>query len=225
MFFKAEKLYKKFDSFEIEASFEVEKNSMTGILGESGSGKSTLLRIICGLEKSDSAETRIFLDEKEITKVPVQKREIGLVFQNAALFSHMNVLKNVSYGLLCKNYKKNEAYKISSEFLKKFNLSGFEKRSVETLSGGEAQRVSLARTLIVKPKLILFDESLSALDPPLRKKLGDEILLLQKEFSFTGIMVTHNVEEAKTLCQKIILLKKGKIVWQGKSEDFDESMM
>ena len=225
MFFKAEKLYKKFDSFEIEASFEVEKNSMTGILGESGSGKSTLLRIICGLEKSDSAETRIFLDEKEITKVPVQKREIGLVFQNAALFSHMNVLKNVSYGLLCKNYKKNEAYKISSEFLKKFNLSGFEKRSVETLSGGEAQRVSLARTLIVKPKLVLFDESLSALDPPLRKKLGEEILLLQKEFSFTGIMVTHNVEEAKTLCQKIILLKKGKIVWQGKSEDFDESMM
>lgn len=225
MFFKAEKLYKKFDSFEIEASFEVEKNSMTGILGESGSGKSTLLRIICGLEKSDSAETRIFLDEKEITKVPVQKREIGLVFQNAALFSHMNVLKNVSYGLLCKNYKKNEAYKISSEFLKKFNLSGFEKRSVETLSGGEAQRVSLARTLIVKPKLILFDESLSALDPPLRKKLGDEILLLQKEFSFTGIMVTHNVEEAKTLCQKIILLKKGKIAWQGKAEDFDESMM
>lgn len=225
MFFKAEKLYKKFDSFEIEASFEVEKNSMTGILGESGSGKSTLLRIICGLEKSDSAETRIFLDEKEITKVPVQKREIGLVFQNAALFSHMNVLKNVSYGLLCKNYKKNEAYKISSEFLKKFNLSGFEKRSVETLSGGEAQRVSLARTLIVKPKLVLFDESLSALDPPLRKKLGEEILLLQKEFSFTGIMVTHNVEEAKTLCRKIILLKKGKIVWQGKAEDFDESMM
>lgn len=225
MFFKAEKLYKKFDSFEIEASFEVEKNSMTGILGESGSGKSTLLRIICGLEKSDSAETRIFLDEKEITKVPVQKREIGLVFQNAALFSHMNVLKNVSYGLLCKNYKKNEAYKISSEFLKKFNLSGFEKRSVETLSGGEAQRVSLARTLIVKPKLVLFDESLSALDPPLRKKLGEEILLLQKEFSFTGIMVTHNVEEAKTLCRKIILLKKGKIAWQGKSEDFDESMM
>lgn len=225
MFFKAEKLYKKFDSFEIEASFEVEKNSMTGILGESGSGKSTLLRIICGLEKSDSAETRIFLDEKEITKVPVQKREIGLVFQNAALFSHMNVLKNVSYGLLCKKYKKNEAYKISIEFLKKFNLSGFEKRSVETLSGGEAQRVSLARTLIVKPKLVLFDESLSALDPPLRKKLGDEILLLQKEFSFTGIMVTHNVEEAKTLCQKIILLKKGKIAWQGKSEDFDENMM
>lgn len=225
MFFKAEKLYKKFDSFEIEASFEVEKNSMTGILGESGSGKSTLLRIICGLEKSDSAETRIFLDEKEITKVPVQKREIGLVFQNAALFSHMNVLKNVSYGLLCKNYKKNEAYKISSEFLKKFNLSGFEKRSVETLSGGEAQRVSLARTLIVKPKLVLFDESLSALDPPLRKKLGEEILLLQKEFSFTGIMVTHNVEEAKTLCQKIILLKKGKIAWQGKAEDFDENMM
>lgn len=225
MFFKAEKLYKKFDSFEIEASFEVEKNSMTGILGESGSGKSTLLRIICGLEKSDSAETHIFLDEKEITKVPVQKREIGLVFQNAALFSHMNVLKNVSYGLLYKNYKKNEAYKISSEFLKKFNLSGFEKRSVETLSGGEAQRVSLARTLIVKPKLVLFDESLSALDPPLRKKLGEEILLLQKEFSFTGIMVTHNVEEAKTLCQKIILLKKGKIAWQGKSEDFDENMM
>ena len=225
MFFKAEKLYKKFDSFEIEASFEVEKNSMTGILGESGSGKSTLLRIICGLEKSDSAETRIFLDEKEITKAPVQKREIGLVFQNAALFSHMNVLKNVSYGLLCKNYKKNEAYKISIEFLKKFNLSGFEKRSVETLSGGEAQRVSLARTLIVKPKLVLFDESLSALDPPLRKKLGEEILLLQKEFSFTGIMVTHNVEEAKTLCQKIILLKKGKIVWQGKAEDFDENMM
>ena len=106
------------------------------------------------------------------------------------------------------------------DFLKKFNLEGFEKRFPDTLSGGEAQRVSLARTLIMKPKLVLFDEPLSALDAPLRKKLATLIRDLQKSFGFTGIMVTHDIEEAKSICDKVILIEKGKIKWQGKPDDF-----
>ena len=121
--------------------------------------------------------------------------------------------------------KKKESREKAADFLKKFNLEGFGPRAPETLSGGEAQRVALARTLIVKPKLILFDEPLSALDAPLRKKLAAEIRSLQKEFGFTGIMVTHDISEAKAVSDKIILIKAGKLVWEGNAEDFTEEMI
>ena len=121
--------------------------------------------------------------------------------------------------------RKKEARIVATDFLKAFGLAGFEKRYPNTLSGGEAQRVSLARTLIMKPKLVLFDEPLSALDAPLRKKLASLILTLQKTFDFTGIMVTHDINEAKAVSDKIILMKNGKIFWSGKSKDFDEKMM
>lgn len=220
-YFSAENLRKTFDSAKIDVSFSCGKNSMTAIVGPSGSGKSTVLRIIAGLEAADEGkETRIELDGRRIETERPSRRGLGMVSQSPSLFEHLTVEDNVSYGLVSKGMKKKLAREKANEFLKKFNLEGFGKRYPDTLSGGEAQRVSLARTLIMKPKLVLFDEPLSALDAPLRKKLAELIRDLQKAFGFTGIMVTHDIEEAKSICDKVILIEKGKIKWEGNPEDF-----
>lgn len=223
-YFTAENLKQNFDSIDIDVSFECEEKTMTCIVGPSGSGKSTLLRLISGLNKP-CAEQKLILDDKNINSLPPEKRGIGMVFQSHSLFNHLRVEDNVAYGLVSKGMKKKEARKLAVEFLKSFELEGFEKRWPETLSGGEAQRVALARTLITKPKLVLFDEPLSALDAPLRKKLAVLIKKLQKDFGFTGIMVTHDINEAKTVSDKIILMKNGKIFWDGKTDDFDETLL
>ena len=223
-YFTAENLKQNFDSIDIDVSFECEEKTMTCIVGPSGSGKSTVLRLISGLNKP-CAEQKLILDGKNINFLPPEKRGIGMVFQSHSLFNHLRVEDNVAYGLVSKEMKKKEARKLAVEFLKSFELEGFEKRWPETLSGGEAQRVALARTLITKPKLVLFDEPLSALDAPLRKKLAALIKKLQKDFGFTGIMVTHDINEAKTVSDKIILMKNGKIFWDGKTDDFDETLL
>ncbi|WP_407424919.1 ABC transporter ATP-binding protein [Treponema sp.] len=224
IFLEAENLIYSCENFNLEVSFSCQKNTMTSIVGPSGSGKSTILKLIAGLEKP-AQFTKIILDKLDITNEKPAKRGIGMVFQKANLFNHMHVDDNVAYGLRCKGMNKKESRIMAAEFLKKFNLEGFEKRSPETLSGGEAQRVALARTLITKPKLILFDEPFSALDAPLRKKLASEIKQLQKEFGFTGIMVTHDIAEAKSLSDRIILIKSGKITWEGSAENFSEEMI
>lgn len=223
-YFTAENLKQNFDSIDIDVSFECEEKTMTCIVGPSGSGKSTVLRLISGLNKP-CAEQKLILDGKNINFLPPEKRGIGMVFQSHSLFNHLRVEDNVAYGLVSKGMKKKEARKLAVEFLKSFELEGFEKRWPETLSGGEAQRVALARTLITKPKLVLFDEPLSALDAPLRKKLAVLIKKLQKDFGFTGIMVTHDINEAKSVSDKIILMKNGKIFWDGKTDDFDETLL
>ncbi|MBO4727891.1 MAG: ABC transporter ATP-binding protein [Spirochaetaceae bacterium] len=197
---------------------------MTSIVGPSGSGKSTVLRLICGLDKPGKNQ-KIVLDGIDITDEKPAKRRIGMVFQKNTLFSHLRVEDNVAYGLVSNGMNKKAARSEASAFLKDFGLEGFEKRYPDTLSGGEAQRVSLARTLIMKPKLVLFDEPLSALDAPLRKKLAQLIRELQKTFGFTGIMVTHDINEAKTVSDRIILIKDGKIFWAGEPKDFDEKML
>ena len=224
-YFSAENLRKTFDSAKIDVSFSCGKNSMTAIVGPSGSGKSTVLRIIAGLETPDEAkdegkETKIELDGRRIETERPSRRGLGMVSQSPSLFEHLTVEDNVSYGLVSAGMKKKLAREKANEFLKEFGLEGFGKRYPDTLSGGEAQRVSLARTLIMKPKLVLFDEPLSALDAPLRKKLAALIRDLQKAFGFTGIMVTHDIEEAKSICDKVILIEKGKIKWEGNPEDF-----
>ena len=225
-YFFAENLRQSFESIDIDISLSAEKNTMTSIVGPSGSGKSTLLRLIAGLEKgkTDSGK-KIVLDGEDITDKAPAKRGIGMVFQNHALFEHMTVADNVAYGLISRGMKKKEARKLAGEFLTEFGLEGFEKRMPSTLSGGEAQRVSLARSLIIKPKLVLFDEPLSSLDAPLRYRLSVLIRELQKKFGFTGIMVTHDIEEAKRISDKIILIKQGKLTWQGAPEDFSEEMI
>ena len=223
-YFIAENLKQIFDAVSIDVSFSCEKGSMTSIVGASGSGKSTVLRLISGLNKA-CKEQKLVLDGVDVNALPPAKREIGMVFQSHTLFDHLKVEDNVAYGLISGGTKKKEARKQAADFLKQFELEGFEKRYPDTLSGGEKQRVSLARTLIMKPKLVLFDEPLSALDAPLRKKLAALIRSLQQTFGFTGSMVTHDINEAKAVSDQIILMKKGHIIWQGKASDFDEKMM
>lgn len=224
MYFEAENLRQNFDSVHIDVSFSCEKGTMTSIVGPSGSGKSTVLRLISGLNES-SSEQKILLDGIDVSNLPPAKRNIGMVFQSHSLFDHLKVDDNVAYGLVSGGMNKKEARLKAADFLKEFGLEGFEKRYPETLSGGEAQRVALARTLIMNPKLVLFDEPLSALDAPLRKKLAALIRELQKTHGFTGIMVTHDINEAKTISDQIILMKQGKIFWQGKASEFDEKLM
>ncbi len=210
----------------VDISLSAQKATMTSIVGPSGSGKSTVLRIIAGLLKCDSqGKPKIVLDGTDITNLAPGKRDCGLVFQNGSLFLNMTVQDNVAYGLCCRGWSRRDARKEACEFLKLFNMQDFATRYPETLSGGEAQRVALARTLIVKPKLVLLDEPLSAMDTPLRKKLASEIVAMQKKFGFTSIMVTHDLNEAKMMSDTILLMKNGRKMWEGRADSFDSSIM
>lgn len=223
-FFECREIKRRFGNFLLDISFSVDRGDFYCITGKSGSGKSTLLSVIAGLippAKSDSG--RIFLGEREITDLPPGKREIGMVFQQPSLFLNMSVLDNVAYGLVCRGMKKKDARIQAEEFLEPFGLSHLLHESAETVSGGEAQRIALARTLIVRPKLILLDEPMSALDAPLRKKMGEEILSVKEKFDFTALMVTHDIDEAKRLSTKVMVMGDGKKKWEGLPQDFDES--
>lgn len=227
-FLECENLYKNFpdsrDNFDVDISFNIEEKCFVSIVGPSGSGKSTVLKMIAGLEsidKKDSAvHSKIILDGDDITNLPCGKRNLGMVFQNSALFLNMSVLENVAYGLRCHGMKKKEAHEKAESFLERVGLDGFGKRNPETLSGGEAQRCALARTLIVEPKLVLLDEPLSAVDSDLRKKLAADIKKMQRDFGFCAIMVTHDIDEAKTVSDRIIQIKDGRKVWEGSAADF-----
>lgn len=211
--------------FTLDISFSIGKGEFVSIVGPSGSGKSTILRIIAGLVQSDSPDTKIILDGTDITRLPSGKRECGMCFQNSSLFLNMTVQDNVGYGLCCNGISKKESRKQAVDFLKIFEMQDFAKRYPETLSGGEAQRVSLARTLIVHPKLILLDEPLSALDVHLRKNLAEEIRKMQQKMGFTAIMVTHDLTEAKMMSDRIIAIKDGLKEWEGKSIDFNTQIL
>lgn len=226
-FFVAENLRRTFGGLRAEASLSVDvslscaEGTMTGIVGASGSGKSTVLRLIAGLEKNDAgAESRITLGGVDIGRLPPGRRGVGMVFQGGALFDHMSVADNVAYGLVSRGMRRKAAREMAEEMLGRFGLGGFGRRTPDTLSGGEAQRVSLARTLILRPRLVLFDEPLSALDAPLRKRLAEEIRSLQSEFGFTGLLVTHDIDEAKSLCTGIRLMRAGRIAWSGTADEF-----
>lgn len=208
-YFQVENIYKTWDSVIVNFSLECEKSTLTCLTGPSGSGKSTILNIISGLESNDKdkqALLKITLDGKRIENLVPRKRQIGMVFQSGALFNHLSCVDNIAYGLISQGMKKNQARKEASVFLEKFNLSGFEKRMPQTLSGGEKQRVALARTLIAKPKLVLLDEPFSALDADLRKQLAFQLKKWQEDFGFTAIMVTHDLQEAKSVADRIIKL-------------------
>lgn len=208
MYFVAKNIYKKWDSVTVDFSIECEKGSMTCLLGPSGIGKSTVLNIIAGLEQNDSDNLEITLDGNRIEKLPPAKREIGFVFQSGALFNHLNVVDNVAYGLITKGLKKKEARQKASDYLSNFDLIGFEKRMPQTLSGGEKQRVALARTLIIQPKLVLLDEPFSALDTDLRYRMAEQLKEWQKKLGFTAIMVTHDEQEAQTIGDKVQKISK-----------------
>ena len=213
-YFKALNIHKSWESVTVDFSLECDKGTMTCLLGPSGCGKSTVLNIIAGLEQNDGpstgsgtpAELLIELDGIRIEKLPPARRGIGMVFQSGALFNHLTVGNNVAYGLISQGIKKRDARAQAAEYLKHFDLAGFEKRMPQTLSGGEKQRVALARTLITKPKLVLLDEPFSALDTDLRHRMAAWLGDQQKKLGFTAIMVTHDQTEAQTVADKIVSL-------------------
>ena len=233
-YFEVRGLQKTWSGIRIEFSCSIEKGCMLGIAGRSGSGKSTVLRLIAGLLEPDKTghgqNTVLTLDGRNLLSVKPARRGVGMVFQSAALFPHLRVDDNVAYGLRCLSRSRGGLSKKQSriraaEFLAEFGLEGFAQRYPDSLSGGEAQRVSLARTLIVRPDLVLFDEPFSSLDAPLRKKLAADIRSLQKKIGFTGIVVTHDIEEAKFMCDDITVLRCGKQIWTGKPQDFGEEIL
>ena len=202
-FFSVTNIHKTWETKTVEFSLECEKGTMTCLLGPSGCGKSTVLNIIAGLEQNDTP-LMIQLDGQRIDTLPPSQRQIGMVFQSGALFNHLTVVDNVAYGLISKGIKKSQARKMASEYLARFDLAGFDKRMPQTLSGGEKQRVALARTLITEPKLVLLDEPFSALDTDLRHRMASQLRQWQQELGFTAIMVTHDEQEAETVADKIV---------------------
>lgn len=198
-------------------SFQLEKGELVSFLGHSGCGKTTLLNIIGGFVKNDSGS--IYLEDKDITEYPPEKREIVTVFQNYALFPHMNVIDNVKYGLKYRGYNKEEQIKLAKEYLKIVGLEGYEKNSVGELSGGQQQRVALARALVLQPKILLLDEPFSNLDAKLKIAMREEIKELQKRLGISMIFVTHDQEEALSISDRIVVMSNGEIVQIGKPEE------
>ena len=223
-YLEIQNLHMDYENISIDFSATLEKGKTLAIVGHSGSGKSTILRMIAGLLPSGK-NAKIHLDNKDITKLPPNKRDIGMVFQSPCLFEHLKIIDNATFALDCKGISKKQRQEIGKDWLKRFGLDSMENRLPHTLSGGEAQRVSLVRTLIAEPKVVLFDEPFSALDAPLRKKLTADLSTWQKELGFTAILVTHDIEEAKKLGDKIIVMKAGKMIWEGLPEEFSEELL
>ena len=190
-------------------NLEVYKGEFLTLLGPSGCGKTTILRSIAGFDEPSSG--KIFLDNKDITKLPPNKRPINTLFQNYALFPNMTVYENIEFGLKMKKIPLDERQKKIKDIIKTVNLEGFENKKPSELSGGQQQRVSIARGIINNPKVLLLDEPLSALDLKLRKKMQIDLKILQKKLGITFIYVTHNQEEALTMSDRIAIINNHKI--------------
>lgn len=194
----------------------IERGEFVTLLGPSGCGKSTLLRCIAGLTPVDSGQ--ILLDGHDIVPLSPQKRGIGMVFQSYALFPNMTVEQNVAFGLRMQKVKTDESQLRVREALELVELDTFAGRYPHQLSGGQCQRVALARSLVTRPRLLLLDEPLSALDARIRKHLREQIRAIQRELGLTTIFVTHDQEEALTLSDRIFLMNQGRIVQSGDAE-------
>lgn len=220
MFLEVKNISKKYEGkYAIkDVSFSLEKGKFLCLLGPSGSGKSTILHSIGGFIKH---EGEIILDGKSIKNLSPEDRDVSTVFQSFGLFPHMNVLKNVMYGLKFKEKDKSKKEKEAEarEVLRIVGLNGYEKRYPSELSGGEKQRVALARSLVVRPKILLMDEPLSALDAKLRSEMQFEIRRIQREFNITTIFVTHDQKEAFVMADEIIIINHGELVAKGAPQD------
>ncbi len=192
---------------------EVGDGELLTLLGPSGCGKTTTLRIIAGLEK---AKGRVFFGDEDVTEKEPYERNIGIVFQDYALFPHMTVFDNVAFGLKLRKLPRAEIERRVREVLELVGLEGMEKRYPEQLSGGQQQRVALARALVIEPSVLLLDEPLSNLDAKIRERLRGEVKRIQRETGTTTIYVTHDQEEAMAISDRIAVMKDGRILQVGK---------
>jgi len=215
-------IVKRFGTLEAvsHVSLEIHDGELFTLLGPSGCGKTTILRLIGGFHKPDHGE--IYFDGKPVTSIPPYERNIGMVFQNYALWPHMTISNNITYGLKLKKLPKAEIADKVLHVLKLVNLTGLEDRYPGQLSGGQQQRVALARALVLNPDVLLLDEPLSNLDAKIRIQVRAEIRKLQKELGITTIYVTHDQEEALTLSDRIAVINLGKILQIGSPRDLYE---
>lgn len=187
----------------------VARGEFVTLLGSSGCGKTTTLRIVAGLEQTDSGS--VWINGQDVTKLPPDKRDVNTVFQNYALFPHMNVAENIGYGLKLRKVPRGEIKKKVAQMLELVQLEGYEKRKPSELSGGQKQRVAIARALVNNPKVLLLDEPLGALDLQLRRAMQIELKHLQKKLGITFIYITHDQEEAINMSDRIAVMKDGRI--------------
>jgi iron(III) transport system ATP-binding protein len=215
-------LSKRFDKTQAvsDVSLDVERGEFFGLLGPSGCGKTTTLRMIAGLENPDSGT--ITFEERDITTLPAERRGFGMVFQNYALFPHLNVFENVAFGLRARHTPKPEIRERVKSALDLVQLPGYEKRRVDELSGGQQQRVAIARAIAIEPALLLFDEPLSNLDVTLREETRGELRELVARLGLTAVYVTHDQEEAFALCDRISVMVGGYILQTGRPRDLYE---
>ncbi|MFK7856885.1 MAG: ABC transporter ATP-binding protein [Granulosicoccus sp.] len=194
-------------------SLDIPKGEIVTLLGPSGCGKTTTLRIIAGLEQASKGD--IYIGKDNVTHQTASYRNVAMVFQSYALFPHMNVLDNVSYGLSVSSTPKKNIKKKVLKALSMVGLSGFERRLPSELSGGQQQRVAVARAVVLEPDVLLFDEPLSNLDAKLRRHVREEIRQIQQSLELSAVYVTHDQEEAMAVSDKIVVMKDGEIAQQG----------
>jgi ABC-type Fe3+/spermidine/putrescine transport system ATPase subunit len=208
-------IYKRFGNVVAveKMDFEIEEGSLVTLLGPSGCGKTTLLRMVAGLE--DPTEGDIFIRGKRINDTPIHKRNLGMIFQNYALFPHKTIYENVAFGLKYKDVPKDQVEDKVTRALKMVRLPGVEKRMPSQLSGGQQQRIALARAIVIEPDVLLMDEPLSALDENLREEMRREVDNLQQMIGVTTIFVTHDQREALSMSDKILVMKAGKKQQEG----------
>ena len=202
-------------------NFEIEKGKFYTLLGPSGCGKTTILRIIAGF--TDVSNGKVTLNGEDVTKLPPNKRKVNTVFQDYALFPHMNVFENIAFGLRLKKTPENIIKEKVADALKMVQLSGYENREISQMSGGQQQRVAIARALVNEPEVLLLDEPLSALDLKLRTDMQYELRELQQRLGITFIFVTHDQEEALAMSDEIFVMSKGEVIQSGTPVDiYDE---
>ncbi len=199
---------------------DVERGEFLTLLGPSGCGKTTTLRIIAGLESPTSG--KVYLEGTDVTGFPPEKRQVNTVFQNYALFPHMNVAQNIAYGLRLRGVSKAEQKKRVDAALELVRLPGYQKRMPTQLSGGQRQRVAIARSVVLEPKVLLLDEPLGALDLKLRQEMQQELKRLQKQLGITFVYITHDQEEALNMSSRIVIMRGGKLEQIGTPEDVYE---
>jgi spermidine/putrescine transport system ATP-binding protein len=219
---RLERVSKRFgDTLAVDdLTLAIPRGSFFALLGPSGCGKTTTLRVIGGFEDPDSGSA--FLGGRDVTQLPPYKRDVNTVFQSYALFPHLNVERNVAFGLERRKLDREEIRQRVHDVLELTQLQGFEKRRPEQLSGGQQQRVALARALVNRPRALLLDEPLGALDLRLRKQLQIELKRIQQEVGITFVHVTHDQEEAMTMADEIAVMNRGKIEQRGGAEELYE---